>query len=856
MTLKERFTKACQEHDLINDEALKLRLYGYKKQAIEGNCNAPMPPMTNAVLKAKWTSWTACKGLTEEAAMTEYLAIFDEYAKQQSAAALARISSPVANTNTSTTPNTEGIAPSPSAGIVNGVIGTGTIKEGILLKKRDLMKGWRPRYFIVQQSFLNYTIEKGDPIPRGSLDLTNSNISAITSQVEKGIEIFAFSITDPNAKETYKLASESRLEIEDWIDKIKMATANALLVAELAKQDSKNAQVNLDKIDNEGGSSSIENPEETLRNIPPGILSKLEVAVAKLLSAVEADSPGWEFLFDKNGVTAHKLPGEVICVRGTSLIPFNLCDIFGLISDDSRKCDINPQTLLGKVLKPFNRNTGISYLQFKKVMAVASRDFCNVSHWRYLTDGRLVALSFSDEHNDLCPIQDGIVRGNLVFGGYVMKPTPQGTQLTYVVQSDLKGSIPQYVLNFVASNQPLIVANVRKLLEDDRKKSGKPLVPYLEKLTFEDLMKVKLSYPTKLESMPGATAFGTPLDGGNAASKTEELIIKPRPRKSATKISNISLLILMLPFLLFYIPNRFGVRIIGFILGSFVAYQYLVRLHLGEPLRRSSKAASTYTNGKMIIRFPVDLGKLLRYLDSKRGESGKEMTLTHIAMKAAAMVIGETPSINGYVVMGNFYRSKTYGASISVSVDINERDSAMVKIDDADVKPIDYLAEELQSHSKVLRDKGLPRWENATPINGKLKKFLPPTISYVLETFLFYLGNHLGLSIPLFGIKPFPFGVCSIITSPNREGDIDVDISMIPNVCPTPITITIGGIRIIPSIESNGKIVASPALNIAVAIDSTACSLIEGRKFCARLQGYMTEPSKMMEDSEDKKTKK
>lgn len=846
-SLKEKFSKACQEYDNVKDEEVKLKLYGYKKQAIEGNCTAPIPPMTNLVLKNKWSSWTSCKGMTETEAMTEYLSVYVEHIKP-------KIHSPGKDVSNDLAPSiVDSKSPPSSPSKMGGVANTGVIKEGFLLKKRDLMKGWRPRYFILQQSFLNYTIDKGDPIPRGSLDLMNSNISIITSQVEKGSEIFSFSITDPNAKDTYKLAADTRLEAEDWLDKLKMAITNAQLIAELAKQDNNNSQINLNAISNNEASSSIENAETTLANIPPEILSKLDTAVAKLLSAVEPDSPGWEFLFDKNGVTAHKLPGDVICVRGTSLIPFNLCEIFALISDDTRRCDINPQTLLGKTLKPFNKNSAITYLQFKKVMAVASRDFCNISHWRYLVDGRLVALSLSDKHDDLCPVQDGIVRGNLVFGGYVMKPTPLGTQLTYVVQSDLKGSIPQYVLNFVASNQPMIVANIRKLLEDDRKKSGKPLVPYLEKLTFDDLMKVKLSFPAKIESMPGATAIGTPLDGGD--TKTEELIIKPRPRKSATKITNISLLILMLPFHLFYIPDQSIVKMLGFILGFFVAYQYLVRLHLGEPLRRSSRTASTYTNGKMIIRFPVDLGKLLRYLDSKRGESGLEITLTHIAMKAAATVIGETPSINGYVVMGNFYRSKTYGASISVSVDISERDSAMVKIDDADVKPVNNLAEELQGHSKMLREKGVPRWENATPINEKLKKLLPPTVSFLLETILLYLGNHLGLSIPFFGIKPFPFGVCSIITSPNREGDIDVDISMIPNACPTPITITIGGIRIIPSIEPNGKIVASPALNIAVAIDSTACSLIEGRKFCARLQGYMNEPQKMMEDASSDKIK-
>jgi hypothetical protein len=67
----------------------------------------------------------------------------------------------------------------------------------------------------------------------------------------------------------------------------------------------------------------------------------------------------------------------------------------------------------------------------------------------------------------------------------------------------------------------------------------------------------------------------------------------------------------------------------------------------------------------MVIRFPVDLSKLLRYLEGKREETGVEVTFTHLAIKAAAVSVSETTSLNGHVLYGYFYKSKTAGCAFS-----------------------------------------------------------------------------------------------------------------------------------------------------------------------------------------------
>jgi hypothetical protein len=59
----------------------------------------------------------------------------------------------------------------------------------------------------------------------------------------------------------------------------------------------------------------------------------------------------------------------------------------------------------------------------------------------------------------------GNVRGELVIGGFILKPLPDGTQCQYIVQSDLKGTIPGSIVNMVSSNQPMVLANIKKTLE-------------------------------------------------------------------------------------------------------------------------------------------------------------------------------------------------------------------------------------------------------------------------------------------------------------------------------------------------------------------------------------------------------
>ena len=49
-------------------------------------------------------------------------------------------------------------------------------KTGILLKQRDFMKGWRQRFFILENKMLYYYKQQRDPLPRGTVSLENVRV--------------------------------------------------------------------------------------------------------------------------------------------------------------------------------------------------------------------------------------------------------------------------------------------------------------------------------------------------------------------------------------------------------------------------------------------------------------------------------------------------------------------------------------------------------------------------------------------------------------------------------------------------------------------------------------------------------
>jgi len=621
-------------------------------------------------------------------------------------------------------------------------------------------------------------------------------------------------------------------------------------------------------------------PAETLRDIPAQFSDKIERAVERLVGLISG--PGWEQMYDEDGLVAMQKPGAIICVRGDVQMPYGISPIFDIIMDTSRNSEINPQVSSAHKTKCFSPNTAVQHLKFKPVWPTAARDMVNLTHWRLLSDQRLVIISFAEPAFDAAnPPDKGATRAELIIGGYVITPQGNGsTNVKYVVQSDLKGSIPSAVATFVSRSQPRILLNIRALLDKTARQApldpiipsfhgasrllslpiliffllsplSPPLFSYLTSRA--DLVAISNKYVPKSQAAPAAA----PAEDARAAQASSS---SQAPKKSPLSLSGLlkatlsvdvpaetlHLLVFFLPSLLYYaLDARF--RNAGFVLGAVICLRFFRKIMLGDPVpKRSSVYAPSLAAGRVVVRFPVDLGKLLRYVDVKHKESGVDITLTHVAIKAAAATIQEFPFLNGYMVGGDFYTSRSKGIDISVSTDASEAESVGLLLHNVDTKPLHCLADEVQAESRQLlmacHGKGSPTSQYA----GRVLALLPAGLGAALARFFSMLGSEYGLNIEALGAVPYPLGVCSIITAPHKGEesiDLDINLAMIPSAnaaTQPPVVITIGGVSIRTTVDADRKVSGVPVLNMCVAIDSRACSLVESRKFCARFQQMMT----------------
>ncbi|KAL8562584.1 hypothetical protein ACOMHN_045848 [Nucella lapillus] len=109
-------------------------------------------------------------------------------------------------------------------------------KEGHLLKRGDLNKGFQRRWFVLKGNLLFYYDKRGDKEPSGVIVLEGCTIEVADCE---DVDNYAFQISFSGAAmRTYILSADSQEELEAWMRSLSCAPYDyvKLLVAELQSQ--------------------------------------------------------------------------------------------------------------------------------------------------------------------------------------------------------------------------------------------------------------------------------------------------------------------------------------------------------------------------------------------------------------------------------------------------------------------------------------------------------------------------------------------------------------------------------------------------------------------------------------------
>ena len=318
--------------------------------------------------------------------------------------------------------------------------------------------------------------------------------------------------------------------------------------------------------------------------------------------------------------------------------------------------------------------------------------------------------------------QDGVVRAEVKIAGWKMKALPgaaQRTLLTYVVQSDIKGNLPAAIVNTVSQQQAFLIAAIEKEL--NRRRGASETFPAVEisnaaltkvadevnhrlfddtggsdkesVTSYMDDSSINGGLPAVSATIPTASPVATPVTPQPAAAASmataaaalsqpaqqqqqqqqrQRASNSPSRSKSDSagkEITSGRLAVLFVPSVLWLLSKHgLGRPLLGSILfcvSLVMCFMHLLEINLGKPApkRCLSSHWGAPVTGSAVFRFPIELKRLLRYLENKRQASGIEINVTHVTIKAAAMALQEMPSLNGHICLNRFYRNQSSDVS-------------------------------------------------------------------------------------------------------------------------------------------------------------------------------------------------
>lgn len=209
-------------------------------------------------------------------------------------------------------------------------------------------------------------------------------------------------------------------------------------------------------------------------------IPRTETLIDQILMYADGEvDDGWEFMFEKKGVIAHRLPVDdspVDVLRGQTRIHCNINDLATMLLNVHHTGYFDDMFLYFHRVEPrfwqkrLNRSFEMLRYVFKAPWPVTNRDFCFFAICAKLENDVIVDVIDSVSH-DAVPEQPSLVRGNVTGTGYVCRPVidddgNEVVDVTYVVQLDPKGSVPSFAVKFISRNQPLNLAKMKKFMEN------------------------------------------------------------------------------------------------------------------------------------------------------------------------------------------------------------------------------------------------------------------------------------------------------------------------------------------------------------------------------------------------------
>jgi hypothetical protein len=263
--------------------------------------------------------------------------------------------------------------------------------------------------------------------------------------------------------------------------------------------------------------------------------AQLQAAASNLYQAFcEGESDGWS-LSSSNAsglqIFRKPKPAGVDMVKGRFLIPYPIDIVMKERALIESRLKFESTTEECKTLLNLGEGAEVGYLLIKSpTRLVSQRDTVTVCGCCLPEKGsNIVITAFTSIIFDACPPKGGKVRANVEWSGWVFEvKSPGSTMATYIVNIDIKGSIPAWIANTTSENAGKTPYNLSVFLKD---KYG-PYVPRQPK-------KMKSGFSAPLQEDDERLIYGSEDDMDVSIEESSEESSPPQTELTYTDMQSI-----------------------------------------------------------------------------------------------------------------------------------------------------------------------------------------------------------------------------------------------------------------------------------------------------------------------------
>eukprot|EP00026_Physarum_polycephalum_P014468 Phypoly_transcript_14985.p1 GENE.Phypoly_transcript_14985~~Phypoly_transcript_14985.p1 ORF type:complete len:271 (+),score=57.97 Phypoly_transcript_14985:111-923(+) len=204
------------------------------------------------------------------------------------------------------------------------------------------------------------------------------------------------------------------------------------------------------------------------------LISQIEPSIQKILNRV--NDPNWKPYKKKKGYEIFWMKTDespIITIKSEGIVDASVSQMMHFLEDFVAASKIiDAMHIEGRVLAQLGNNYQVTYGSYKMPPLITSRDFFMVALDATTADGVGVSIAQSIERPEV-PDRPGYVRAHLNPTGYVFKALPDNPSkvfLQYVVNADVKGWIPHWVVNASAASQGDNIRRIQEHFAPDKKK--------------------------------------------------------------------------------------------------------------------------------------------------------------------------------------------------------------------------------------------------------------------------------------------------------------------------------------------------------------------------------------------------